>query len=144
MNVLLVGEANPYGGDPDMALYPLPEHASGGRLARILGLSRGEYLRTFDRCNLCAVEWRLPEARERARQLVAENRVMVLLGAKVARAFGGEYEPFTRSGVGSAVYVLPHPSGLNRAWNEPGAVERARALVAEALRIAARVHVGAE
>lgn len=25
--------------------------------------------------------------------------------------------------------VLPHPSGLCRAWNEPGAAERARAAV---------------
>ena len=35
---ILVGMNNPYGADPAMALYPLPERASGGRLARILGL----------------------------------------------------------------------------------------------------------
>lgn len=54
---ILVGEANPYGGDPRYALYPLPENSAGGRLCRlILKLEVRQYLRSFDRRNLCATK----------------------------------------------------------------------------------------
>jgi hypothetical protein len=132
---LLVGEANPYGADPYYALYPLPENASGGRLARILGLSESQYLRLFDRRNLCPMEWSAPVARAQAENIRAEGREhVVLLGAKVARAFGFDYAPFTGS---KHFYLLPHPSGLCRVWNEPDAVQRARQLLAPILRGAA-------
>ena len=128
MKPLLVGEANPYGADPDYALYSLPEHASGGRLARILGLSRTEYLRRFDRQNLCPMEWSLQTARENAERIRGSSRAaVVLLGAKVTRAFGLAYVPFTT--VGARFFILPHPSGLSRGWNAPEAVQRARDLV---------------
>lgn len=128
MRPLLVGEANPWGSDPEFALYPLPEHASGGRLARFLGLSHGQYLRLFDRRNLCPSRWSMPEARAQAELIRAEGREhVVLLGAKVAKAFGLPYLPFTRS---AHLFLLPHPSGLNRIWNQPDAVPRARSLLA--------------
>jgi len=129
MKPLLVGELNPYGADPELALYPLPEHASGGRLARILGLSRGQYLRAFGRANLCSGRWSLGDARGAAELLTIMNdrdRPIVLLGSKVCQAFAQPYHPFTSAG---RLHVLPHPSGRCRAWNEPGAVARARALV---------------
>lgn len=127
---------NPYGADPEFALYPLPEHASGGRLARIMGLDRGEYLRHFDRVNLCVGKWSLPLAREAALR-IAESRStfdhVVLCGSKVCAAFGEVFAPFTwrharkPSGLGNfPVVVLPHPSGLNRIWNDPESVRRAR------------------
>jgi uracil-DNA glycosylase len=133
---LLVGEMNPYGADPDFALYPLPENATGGRLVRIMDLTRGDYLEKFDRANLCVGRWSLPLAREAAVRL-QENRGafdhVVLLGSKVCTAFGEKFDPFTwrhaRRPDGMSSYplvVLPHPSGLNRAWNVPGAVDRAR------------------
>jgi hypothetical protein len=133
---LLVGEANPYGADPYFALYPLPEQASGGRLARILGLSESQYLRFFDRRNLCPTKWSAPVARAQAEAIresirLGERTAVVLLGAKVSRAFGLDYAPFTAS---RHLYVLPHPSGLNRIWNEAGSVERARELLAPVLR----------
>lgn len=132
MKPLLVGEVNPYGADPEMALYPLPEEASGGRLARILGLSRGEYLRRFDRVNLCSGRWSEREARDAAYALMTSGRPKILLGTKVRKAFG--YDPFplfTRSG---DYYFLPHPSGRCRIWNRPGAYEKARELLEEFLR----------
>lgn len=132
MKPLLVGEANPYGTDPEFALYPLPENASGGRLARILGLSRGEYLRRFDRCNLCPSVWSAPTARAAAADICAgPYRVVIALGTKVARAFGYAYEPVTRPRPG--LILLPHPSGLNRAWADPTLAPRVRALLAEFL-----------
>jgi hypothetical protein len=130
---LLVGEANPYGADPYFALYPLPENASGGRLARILGLSEQRYLEAFDRRNLCPTAWSMKVARAEAAKILAEpERPVVLLGAKVAKAFGLPYAPFTRS---ARLFLLPHPSGLNRIWNYRGSVERARELVADLLEV---------
>lgn len=134
---LLVGEANPYGIDPAYALYPLPERASGHRLCTlVMGLEIRDYLRRFDRVNLCPQRWSEPVAREQAARIRADRGIwdhIVLLGAKVSRAFGEDYKPFTwsqkawpESGRAHTVVVLPHPSGLCRAWNEPGAFEKAR------------------
>lgn len=139
---LLVGELNPYGMDPGMALYPLPEHASGGRLARILGLSRTQYLRAFDRANLCTGRFSPAAARERAHELLSQGPrpAIVLLGARVQIAFGMKFEPFTTGTLlvggtrGSYTHLLirlPHPSGRNRSWSEPGAADRARRLLRE-------------
>lgn len=136
--ILLVGESNPYGDDPDFALYPLPEHASGGRLARILGLSRGEYLRRHDRVNLCVGAWSMPAAVERALQVHGERPEgsgIVLCGVKVAGAFrraaaypDDQFKPMSLAQHGSRWYLtLPHPSGLCRAWGVAGTTERAKA-----------------
>lgn len=150
MKPLLVGEANPYGADPRYALYPLPARASGHRLCTlVMGLGLREYLERFDRVNLCPGRWSAPVARVRARELLAEQgrARIVLLGSKVCGAFGVPYEPFCafiRSGdleitwlrevlhyapdLGNAraVVVLPHPSGICRAWNHPAAFAMAR------------------
>lgn len=135
MKPLLVGEANPYGGDPYYALYPLPENASGGRLARILGLSDQRYLDAFDRRNLCPMEWNMKDARANAAAILASERTaVILLGAKVAKAFGLDYAPFTRH---QRLLILPHPSGLNRIWNMRGSVARARELVTPLLEVRA-------
>lgn len=131
MRAFVIGEANPYGADPRYALYPEPENASGGRFQRlILRCTKREYLRDFQRRNLCAREWNLDEARIRAHQLrVEEIRCdpVILLGRKVVSAFRLDFlEPFQRW---SNYLALPHPSGLSRAWNEPGAYDRAHKLV---------------
>ena len=82
------------------------------------------------------------EARPRAAELSRSHDVIVYFGAKVCKAFDTKFDPFfvsTRfmdmeSGVLSPHQrvILPHPSGLSRAWNEPGAFERARAVLREA------------
>lgn len=136
MRPLLVGELNPYGSLPEFALYPLPENASGGRLARILGLSRGQYMRAFDRVNLCEGTWSMKWARNAAGGILGErigsDAAIVLLGRKVQFAFGfKDKEQLAR--VGTRMYLVPHPSGLNPFWNVPGNVERARQLLADVL-----------
>ncbi len=135
MRPLLVGEVNTYGANPDFALYPLPEHATGGRLARILDLSRGEYLRRFDRVNLCAGRWQTTQARTRAGALQGADpdQPFILLGRRVGCAFGlrSDTNFWTRIGL---LYLLPHPSGLNHAWNDQRAVARTREFLAEFLR----------
>ena len=136
--VLLLGEQNPYGGDPEMALYPHPDGSAGQRLAEVvLGLKRADYLRRFDRANVLdrGGRWSAPEAREAAARKVFGRHRVVALGAKVAAALRLPTTPFVEHevplpGFGTRrVLVLPHPSGLCRVWNEPGAHERARALV---------------
>ena len=140
MKVLLVGEYNPYGGDPRMALYPAPGGSSGQRLAAILGYARADYLRTFDRVNLLdRSHWSVPEARRAVATLT--HRYRVLHGARVAAAHGVPFVPFARcsalwpSDPGRGAWLmLPHPSGRSRLWNA-GASNAAllvRALVEEA------------
>lgn len=129
---LLVGEANPYGGDPHFALYPAPDGCSGHRLCcLILKMRRADYLREFERKNLCPHKWNLREAREHAAELRTWRAPLILFGAKVAMAFEFDpFEPFTVSDGGKTL-VLPHPSGLCRTWQEPDAFVRARELVAK-------------
>lgn len=132
---LLVGELNPYGGDPDYALYPAPDGCSGHRLCcLIFGMRRTDYLREFERANLVAGRWSMPAARAAADELLERRGcTFILLGSKVAAAFGKKFAPFTVSRYMARddmlLAMLPHPSGLCRLWNVPGAVAQARHLV---------------
>jgi hypothetical protein len=129
--VLVCGELNPYGADPRTALYHLPRGASGDRLRRILGLRDCEYAGLLDKVNLCQGRWSDDEAAGRAVTCLEsqQHEVMVLLGARVRRAFGGP-APFEWSVVRRKLLVgLPHPSGMCRVWNDPRSVRRARSLV---------------
>jgi hypothetical protein len=134
---LFVGESNPYGSSPDFALYPSPRGCSGERLCRlVLDLAPEDYLAFSDRANLCDGRWSIAEARREAARLGAEHgrATIVLLGSKVCAAFGVPFDPFTlRSSLDHVprsvlprFAILPHPSGLSRAWNVPGAFDRAR------------------
>ena len=147
---LLVGEANPYGGDPEFTLYPSPPGCSGDRLCRlVLGLDPDDYMGRFDRVNLCPRAWKIRDARIRADAIRKERRSSptILLGAKVCAAFDVSFKPFSMVGDSNVrgrphderetgrvpvFVVLPHPSGLSRAWNAPGSYERARELLREA------------
>lgn len=129
--VVLVGELNPYQDKADFDLYDLPDRASGHRLRTlVLGVSRENYFRRFVRRNLCVEKWSAPAARKRASELAQEfpTRVFVLLGKKVQDAFGlyvaASFEAIVHPE--RAVVCLPHPSGLCRAWREPGSFDRAR------------------
>lgn len=143
---LLVGESNPYGTDPKFALYPAPERSAGYRLCvEIFGMVRAEYLRRFDRANLCEGSYSTVKARAGFEALLGEYReAVILLGSKVCAAARVGFEPYTiqryRVDVPEpgrrfvepdptghlTIVVLPHPSGLCRMWNEPGAIDRAR------------------
>lgn len=132
--VWLIGENNPYGPDPEFALYPAPDGCSGWRLCRrILQMDRTAYLGAFERRNLLSqLKWSAPAARAAAMAIMDEatsGDPFILCGAKVAAAFGLPFEPFKIFGTTRRVLVIPHPSGLSRVWNEPGAFARARAAV---------------
>lgn len=139
---LIVGESNPYGADPYYALYPSPDGCTGERLCRlILRLAADEYLDRFDRDNLCDGPWSMKAARVKGEKLWNESVEMkrpaiILLGRKVADAFfKGIREvpgPFsvTTNCTDTDIVCLPHPSGLCRAWQIPGAFDKAHDLIA--------------
>lgn len=131
--VWLIGENNPYGPDPRYALYCEPPESAGGRLCyRILGMTERDYLRSFERRNLLAQDrWSIPAARTAAAELALalqpSDRV-VLLGRKVFDAWRPRsLKPWAPFEIRDDYFLLlPHPSGLSRAWNDPSAIGRAR------------------
>jgi len=137
--IVLVGEMNPYGSDPRYALFCAPEYSAGGRMQRlVLGLKRHRYLE-IPRYNLCTGRWSMPQAREAAQAILnrhsdGHDDIIVALGAKVAGAFGLKYDvcKLFFFGAHGRVLVLPHPSGLNRMWNDPELVGRCRKALVDA------------
>ncbi len=137
---LLVGELNPVSDHPEDALYCYPPGCSDERLQRlVLGLRQPTYL-ALHRANLCVGRWSLTAARTKAEQLTLDEPsrpwdVAVMLGRKVADAFGYDRPFFSAQECGLfwpyVLISLSHPSGLCRAWREPGAFTRARDLLRE-------------
>ena len=142
MDITLVGETNPYGGTDQFALYPAPDGCSGHRLCcLIFGMKRKDYLETFKRANLVQGVWSIPPARQRANELMQQGGKFVLCGSKVAAAFGLKFKPFDTYNRG-VILMLPHPSGLSRAWNQPDSITKARdAMIAFAPEIASLIGI---
>lgn len=132
-------------------LMPWPAGASGERLMKFADMTPGQYLGRFVRFNLFpfhvpADEWNVERAQRSAvtlrDSLVAEGTWrIVLLGARVAKAFGID-SPWTRveefhanatGGTVITLVALPHPSGLNHDYNN----ERVRYAAGAAVRWAA-------
>lgn len=148
MKPLIVGEQNPYGPDPEFALYPSPPGCAGWRLChKVLGLDPDDYCERFDRCNLLEGEkWSTKRAQEAAAKMLVRDN-FILLGSKVAAAFGWSgNKPPTRVGfdfkagpdapavpLGPRYFLIPHPSGRCRAWGDPTMVPRVRELLKEFL-----------
>lgn len=143
---LLVGEANPHSADPEHALYPWPANSAGARMARHLGLTHEDYLNRFERVNLFSIPppvWS-KGARDSAvlyattlLHVFRNVRVIVLLGERVAAAFGCWRQPWWT--VSEQVHYghvvrfvkVPHPSGRSRAWNDPASVHKLRRILKE-------------
>ncbi len=100
MKPVIVGEVpSPSATRPVQPLFPFPARSAGGRLWRMTGLSRPEYLEAFHRINLWPTqhvpeEISIPEAnRWAAWNLISsrllDGRAVVLLGKRVWVAFGG-------------------------------------------------------
>lgn len=152
MKTLLIGQAPGPNTDPEYPLYPVPRTSAGGRLCTLLGMTKGEYLRTFDRCNLLPYfpgrsrirddSFPMPAARLAARVMrpLLRGRHVVLVGRKVASAFdlqeadwfspvqlrcGPRHAVTDCPGVATAM-VVPHPSGRNHWYNSDDNREAAR------------------
>lgn len=136
---LMIGQAPGPSRDP----RPLVG-ACGGRLADLAGIGQpgGHELRLsvyFDRANVLdeylgphpngGGDWfPMPVARAAANKMraaISAYPYVVFIGAATAEAFGHK-APFFRWDYGSSgaadtpsVAIVPHPSGVNRWWNEP-------------------------
>ena len=135
---IFIGELNPVSMKPEHALYPYPTNVAGWRLCtKVLAIRRADYLQ-FSRHNLCVGAWKGKSAKLSADHLRRSygGRKIVLLGAKVSGAFGVKFVPnaveecwYEDTQKAVTFVVLNHPSGRCLAWNEPGAYEKARALM---------------
>ena len=138
----LVGQAPSRRGDPRKPLAG----PNGQKIARLAGMSHDEliaccrkHLNThhsgkrskgdaFDRANGCVnagdilLDWRVER--------------IVLLGKNVAHCFGFRDVPFLAEIhiYGRRFLIFPHPSGINRWWNERRNERRARQLLQRFLR----------
>ncbi len=149
MKPLLLGEAPGASGRTDDPL--------GGRTARRLTTlagwpaeegadpHRAALIRRFELRNLLdeppgqqsrkGARFPLAEAREAAKGLDLRGRTVVVLGKRLARALGLQGVDYFEwiEALGAHVVVIPHPSGVNRALNDPetrrvtGAILRAAA-----------------
>lgn len=142
---LIVGEAPSRATDGGPPL----SGRSGARLAAMLGLRPEDLAARFELANLLE-RWPGPargggsafhaaEAASAAASLDLEGRRVVLLGARVARAFGVRRpEPLSVVDVrGSEALLLPHPSGASRWWNSPENREAAARALREFLLVGA-------
>lgn len=137
----IIGLNNPQSADPRHALYPHDTQSAGYRLWRLVddvhSTDCANWLTRTQRVNLLS-DLVLPRdyrsaARRRGNFLHALicDRVVVMLGSDVAAAMLHEAEPFVWSG---SWVTIPHPSGRNRAYNDPVVRAAAGLLLADILR----------
>lgn len=109
----------------------VPLEAARKRLAGLCGVSPSVLADRMEWVNLLAAwpgygpsggsTFPMDAAREAAARL-SEVRPLILLGKRVAKAFGVEQPWFWWV---DNIAVVPHPSGLNRWWNDPQNTARA-------------------
>jgi hypothetical protein len=134
--LILVGERNldkALCKDPRWDLHPFPARSLGGRLCRkVCGLPPATYAR-LPRVNLVhAPKWSLKEGRRAAAEVMALHRekMIVLLGSRVCRAFGVDFAPFSFYSAGAYEFlILPHPAGLSPFWTGPESYARAQSML---------------
>lgn len=135
---MIVAMNNPQGSHP---LWPDPPMCAGWRLWKMLefytGASKEEYLRTFERRNLSSSrKWDPAEARRNAPIIRSQfsDRKVVICGVDTLRALELFNVPkfYSWRKMDDFQYVLiPHPSGLNRIYNDPAYVLMTSLVLAE-------------
>lgn len=138
---ILVGMNNPQGNIP---FFPHPPGCSGHRLWQMLssktGCFRQEYLDTFDRINMIPDKvWSAGAAlaAQEPTWRLLEGRTVVLCGRAVPVALGYSRTPW--SGLAGlyevkyrcTLYFIPHPSGMNRWYNDPANRDAVASLLSE-------------
>lgn len=141
MKPILIGMNNPVSVEKGHELYPAPQGCTGHRLWTMLsartGCSRWEYLERFERRNL--VRSKLYDktiarlnAADIFRELFGTGRTVVLLGRDVQVAFGHPPLLVHPQMIGGCTWrQIPHPSGLNRWYNNPENVRVVELLLEE-------------
>lgn len=143
MKPLIIGEA------PSKNEYPPTPIAGriGRRLADMAGLTFEDFLEKFERVNLLAVrqdtaekgfEFDLEYAKTSAMLLSMTLRLrpaVILLGRRVAKAFDLKDDYFAPLTInGAPAWIVPHPSGVSRWWNDPENEEKMRTFMIELVR----------
>lgn len=140
--VLFIGMNNPLSTNHEYALYPAPERCTGWRVWRMLTehaeahgfdpIWKAEYVRNIERTNLVIGDWSVRAAREGWTRLRMERDdlsgygAVLLLGAEVQRVvLGNTRYPILGQADVRKFWCIPHPSGLNRMYNDPGVREEA-------------------
>jgi len=134
MKPLIIGEAP----SKNQQLEQPIEGRIGLRLASMAGLTLPEFLYHFDRVNLLhhrqdtaahEFQFDIEAAKGEAAALKTtfkSDQIVILLGLRVADAFYAHHDYFVQQMIGGAdVRVVPHPSGINRWWNDPANVQLA-------------------
>ena len=133
MKILLIGQAPGRRGD---STEPL-QGRIGEKLTALFGLNEQQYLEQFDRMNVLDFwpgrsgkgdKFPIHDAKRMASNKSANlsGRRILFIGIATASAFGFEYAPLKwRKFNGGRAAILPHPSGVNRWWNDPGNRKRA-------------------
>lgn len=128
MKPLIIGEAPSKNAITDRPI----EGRIGKRLASAAGLSYERFLDHFDRANLLSIRqdvvgtgftFNILAAKVAASRLAEKfepGQIVLLLGGRVSESFGLHSGYFEEHVVNEAcVYILPHPSGINRWFNDP-------------------------
>lgn len=137
---VILGMNNPLSPDPRHALFPHPPGCTGWRIWRMLvsrlpEVTRGQYMRGFERTNLVdSAEWDRETAEQRAAELPSlyAGRTIVVLGDAPRRALGLPkmlIHPLRWRGC--EWRQLPHPSGRCCWYNDPECRDLAASLLAE-------------
>lgn len=129
MRPVLLGMNNPHSDDPGDVLSPSFPGSAGCRLYQMVRevdstVSEAEYLERLDRRNLIAEGcWSRNRARAASQAMLDSlvSRRVVLLGTALPSALGMRYlgQWYEWRDDGHMTWcVAPHPSGLNRVYND--------------------------
>lgn len=137
MKPIILGVYNPHSRDPAMALATDPQGASGYRLWQMLkeagnrnscNITERDYLDGFERRNLWEQVNLIDKRFDRSETLAyLARRVVVMCGTKVPTTLGLRHTGFhctQQHAMSFIYYVIPHPSGLCREYNDPKMRER--------------------
>ena len=126
---LIIGEQPSKNGNPEQPL----EGRIGHRMAEWMGITYEQYLDFFVRVNLLpqrieysgkGTDFNVKLARRSAKQIeetFTPGRIVVICGKRAASAFGivkTDYFEWFALNHAKAV-IVPHPSGVNRWFNDP-------------------------
>lgn len=135
--ILFVATNTPRDGE---ALWPRPFSTAGHRLSLLVreavGWEAEEYIARTERvnfvntpaCDFKAAKARLPEIRA-----MAEGRRCIAVGVPAAVLLGAPHGDDWWFMWDGSLAAMPHPSPLNRWWNEPGNPAKAVQFLREAL-----------
>lgn len=146
MRPVVLGMNNPHSDDPQDVLSPRFPGSAGCRLYQMVRdvdptLSEADYLTYLDRQNLVTDgDWSRGRALESGAFMV-ESLVgldVVMLGTLVPPAlklrYHGAWYEWTTTHTGMRYCVVPHPSGLNRVYNDASYRYKTGKLLADLIR----------